>query len=220
MTAGPTPRVLVDATSVPADRGGVGRYVDGLLGALGRAHSRPRRGLPAHRYRAVRAAAARRRGRAGAGRGRPPAGAAGLGADRPAAAGPAGRRQGAALAVLHLPAAGQLPGDGDRARRDVLHRARALRQVPAHLLPLRDQDLAAPGRAGDRAEQGHPGRADPAARGRPDPHRRRLPRRRPGRLPRADGRGEGPGTGAARPRRPRLRRVPRAPRSRARTCRT
>jgi glycosyltransferase involved in cell wall biosynthesis len=27
--------VLVDATSVPADRGGVGRYVDGLLGALG-----------------------------------------------------------------------------------------------------------------------------------------------------------------------------------------
>jgi glycosyltransferase involved in cell wall biosynthesis len=27
-------RVLVDATSVPADRGGVGRYVDGLLGAL------------------------------------------------------------------------------------------------------------------------------------------------------------------------------------------
>jgi glycosyltransferase involved in cell wall biosynthesis len=28
------PRVLIDATSVPADRGGVGRYVDGLLGAL------------------------------------------------------------------------------------------------------------------------------------------------------------------------------------------
>ena len=31
------PRVLVDATAVPADRGGVGRYVDGLLGALGSA---------------------------------------------------------------------------------------------------------------------------------------------------------------------------------------
>ncbi len=29
------PRVLVDATTVPADRGGVGRYVDGLLGAFG-----------------------------------------------------------------------------------------------------------------------------------------------------------------------------------------
>lgn len=34
MTSGRPPRVLVDATSVPADRGGVGRYVDGLLGAL------------------------------------------------------------------------------------------------------------------------------------------------------------------------------------------
>lgn len=36
MTAGSPPRVLVDATSVPADRGGVGRYVDGLLGSLGK----------------------------------------------------------------------------------------------------------------------------------------------------------------------------------------
>ena len=36
MTAGRPPRVLFDATSVPADRGGVGRYVDGLLGALSR----------------------------------------------------------------------------------------------------------------------------------------------------------------------------------------
>ena len=34
MTPGRPPRVLVDATSVPADRGGVGRYIDGLLGAL------------------------------------------------------------------------------------------------------------------------------------------------------------------------------------------
>jgi glycosyltransferase involved in cell wall biosynthesis len=31
------PRVLVDATAVPADRGGVGRYVDGLIPALSRA---------------------------------------------------------------------------------------------------------------------------------------------------------------------------------------
>src|SRR5512138_1888656 len=36
VTPGRPPRVLVDATSVPADRGGVGRYVDGLLGALNR----------------------------------------------------------------------------------------------------------------------------------------------------------------------------------------
>ena len=31
------PRVLVDASAVPSDRGGVGRYVDGLIAALGRA---------------------------------------------------------------------------------------------------------------------------------------------------------------------------------------
>ncbi|HEX5496083.1 MAG TPA: glycosyltransferase family 1 protein [Mycobacteriales bacterium] len=31
------PRVLVDATAVPADRGGVGRYVDGLIAAMGAA---------------------------------------------------------------------------------------------------------------------------------------------------------------------------------------
>lgn len=37
MTVGNPPRVLVDATSVPADRGGIGRYVDGLLGALSEA---------------------------------------------------------------------------------------------------------------------------------------------------------------------------------------
>ena len=35
--SGRAPRVLVDATAVPADRGGVGRYVDGLLSALGAA---------------------------------------------------------------------------------------------------------------------------------------------------------------------------------------
>ena len=33
--SGRAPRVLVDATAVPADRGGVGRYVDGLVAALG-----------------------------------------------------------------------------------------------------------------------------------------------------------------------------------------
>ena len=30
------PRVLVDATAVPSDRGGVGRYVDGLITSLDR----------------------------------------------------------------------------------------------------------------------------------------------------------------------------------------
>jgi len=33
------PRVLVDASAVAADRGGVGRYVDGLISALGRAEA-------------------------------------------------------------------------------------------------------------------------------------------------------------------------------------
>jgi glycosyltransferase involved in cell wall biosynthesis len=37
--SGRAPRVLVDATAVPADRGGVGRYVDGLLSALGAAEA-------------------------------------------------------------------------------------------------------------------------------------------------------------------------------------
>ena len=35
------PRVLVDATAVPADRGGVGRYVDGLIAALGALDANP-----------------------------------------------------------------------------------------------------------------------------------------------------------------------------------
>jgi len=34
LPGGTSPRVLIDATAVPADRGGVGRYVDGLLSAL------------------------------------------------------------------------------------------------------------------------------------------------------------------------------------------
>jgi glycosyltransferase involved in cell wall biosynthesis len=37
--SGRAPRVLVDATAVPADRGGVGRYVDGLISALGAAEA-------------------------------------------------------------------------------------------------------------------------------------------------------------------------------------
>lgn len=36
-----SPRVLLDATAVPADRGGVGRYVDSLLAALVRAGAEP-----------------------------------------------------------------------------------------------------------------------------------------------------------------------------------
>jgi glycosyltransferase involved in cell wall biosynthesis len=39
VTGGNAPRVLIDATAVPADRGGVGRYIDGLVAALGRAEA-------------------------------------------------------------------------------------------------------------------------------------------------------------------------------------
>lgn len=72
MTPGRPPRVLVDATSVPADRGGVGRYVDGLLGALASTDQdlavvcqrtdaeRYARNLPAARVVAAPAAAAHR----------------------------------------------------------------------------------------------------------------------------------------------------------------
>jgi hypothetical protein len=55
VTPGRPPRVLVDATSVPADRGGVGRYVDGLLGALAGTSADIAVGVPAHRCRALRA---------------------------------------------------------------------------------------------------------------------------------------------------------------------
>ena len=39
------PRVLVDATAVPADRGGLGRYVDNLLLALARAGTEDRKSV-------------------------------------------------------------------------------------------------------------------------------------------------------------------------------
>ena len=91
--AGPVvaPRVLVDATAVPADRGALGRYVDGLVSALGAGRSRSGRGLPARRRGAVRAAGAERADRGRPAGHRAPARQAGLGAERPAAGGTAGR---------------------------------------------------------------------------------------------------------------------------------
>ena len=176
------PRVLVDATAVPADRGGVGRYVDGLIAALG---AGGRRSSPSS------ASARTPSGTAGMapdadGRPRPcrdraPPGAARLGADRPAAGRPAGRRRGRPLAALHDAAARRAPGRRDHARRHVLHRARDAHRGQGHVLPVGDAHLAAPRGAVHRAEQGDPRRAGPAARRRPDQARRRLPRRRPGR---------------------------------------
>ena len=136
VTAGRPPRVLVDATSVPADRGGVGATSTGCSARSAVHRTSTSRSCASAPTPSVRGCCPTRRGDRRARRGRPPPGPAGLGADRPAAARPAGRRQGAALAVLHLPAAGRLPGHGHRARRDLLHRAGALRQVPPHVLPL------------------------------------------------------------------------------------
>ena len=121
--SGRAPRVLVDATAVPADRGGVGRYVDGLISALGAAG-------------ADFAVVCQRADAERFGRMAPEAtivpGPAAI-AHRPARlaweqtglplVAAAGRRRRAALAALHDAAAGRPPGRGDHPRRDVLHRA-------------------------------------------------------------------------------------------------
>ena len=162
------PRVLLDATAVPADRGGVGRYVDGLVGA-------PLRGRrsdlvvvcqrsDAERFEPARR---RRRGRRRAVRHRAPPGPAGLGADRAAAGRPAGRRRRDPLAVLHDAAARAGAGRGHRARRHVLLRARAAQRGQDRLLPLGDPHRGAAGQPGHRAVAGDPRRAGPAARRRP-----------------------------------------------------
>ena len=78
------PRVLVDATAVPADRGGVGRYVDGLIAALGAADADLAVVCQRARTGALLAARAECDDRARPRRRRPPPRPAGLGADRAA----------------------------------------------------------------------------------------------------------------------------------------
>ena len=154
------PRVLVDATAVPADRGALGRYVDGLVSALGAAGpiwpwpaSEPTRSATA----ALCPAPRRRRAR----RDLPPGRPAGLGAERPAAGGPAGRRRRHPLAAL-LDAAAARPADrGDHPRPDVLHRARRAQPGRGDVLQGRDPHLGPPRHPADRAVQGHQGRAGP-----------------------------------------------------------
>ena len=223
MTAGRPPRVLVDATSVPADRGGVGRYVDGLLGALG---------TDAERVDLVVVCQ-----RTDAGALQPDAAAAPRSIPGPAAV--AHRPARLAWEQTGLPLLAQQVGA------EVLH-------SPFYTCPLRagcpvtvtvhdatfftepehyDKSRRTFFRSaiktslrragpGDRAQQGHPRRADPAARRRPDPHRRGLPRGRPGRRSTrratrrrpASGPGSASATAATSP--------SSAPRSRARTCPT
>ena len=179
--SGRAPRVLVDATAVPADRGGVGRYVDGLISALGAAGADFAvvcQRADAERYSRM---APARDDRARTGRDRAPAGPAGLGADRPAAGRPAGRRRRAALAALHDAAARRPAGRRDHPRRDLLHPARRAHLGQGHRSSGPRHDRAAPRGPLRRAVEGDPGRAGPGARRRPDPDRRGLPRGRPGR---------------------------------------
>ena len=207
-----SPRVLVDATAVPADRGGVGRYVDGLIAALAEPPTPPPtlaivcQRADAERYERLAPRGPRRRR---TGRHRAPPGPPRLGADRPAAGRAAGRGAGPPLAALHDAAALRPARRRHGARRDLLHRARPAQRGQGHLLPLGHPHRAAPRHPRRRPEQGDPRRGRARARGRRHPHRRRLPRRRPAHVPRADRRREAARAGPARPRRPALPRLPR-----------
>ena len=153
----PVPRVLVDATAIPAQLRGVGRYLDNLLPALvaagadviavAQARDRQHFARAGHRLRA---------GPVGAGR---PAGPAGLGAVRPARGRGPGRRGPAALAALHLTAALDRPAGGHRARRHLLLQSAVAHPVQGPVLPHRDPAGGAPGRRLHRAGPGHRRRA-------------------------------------------------------------
>ena len=208
--------MLLDATAVPADRGGVGRYVDGLIGALGAAGADLAVVCQRVRRRALRAGSHRRAdGRRRARRHRAPPGPAGLGADRPAAGRPAGRGRGHPLAALHDAAARAGARRGHRARRDVLHRARAAHRGQGHAssAPRPAPRCAGPPGSSCRRKatrdelvrllDADPTRIDVAYHGVDTAH---LPRRRP--RPRR-GRVADP----ARPARPALHRLPRRARA-------
>ena len=175
------PRVLVDATAVPADRGGVGRYVDGLIAALGEVDANLAvvcQRSDAERYSRLAPQATVVPG--------PPAIS-----HRPARL--AWEQTGLALVaqqvkaeVVHsphytMPLRVGRPVVVTDPRRDVLHRAGDAHGGEGDLLPLGDADGATPGGALHRAEQGDPRRGDPGAGRGPDEARRRLPRcrRRP-----------------------------------------
>ena len=139
------PRVLLDATAVPADRGASGATSTVSSGPS----ARPAQDLvvvcqrsDAERFHRLRR---RRRRRRRAVRHRAPPGPAGLGADRPAAGRPAGRRRRDPLAVLHDAAARAGARRGHRARRDVLLRARAAQRGQDRLLPVGDPHRGAAG---------------------------------------------------------------------------
>ena len=173
--------MLVDATAVPADRGGVGRYVDGLIVGVGRRRRRPRGRLPARRRRTLQPAGAGRDDRARPGGDRPPAGAAGLGADGPAA----GRRSRSTPTCCTPRTTRCRCGRGCRSWSPSTTRPSSP-QPDLHtagqgrVLPVGDQDRAAPARpAASCPSKATRDELIRVLRRRPDPDRRRLPRGRP-----------------------------------------
>ena len=163
------PRVLVDAAAVPADRGALIRYVDGLVAGLDRAGADL--AVVCQRADAERYARSRALGpdHAWPCRDHQPGRPARLGADRPAAARPPGGGAGHPRPLL-LDADRRGPADsGDRARRHLVHRARAAQRGPGVVLQVRHPHRRTPRHPRHRAVQGDQGRADPRARRRSRP---------------------------------------------------
>ena len=155
------PRVLLDATAIPAERGGVGRYVDGLVAGAGRRGRRAVGGLPEPRCGGLLPAGAAQPDHPdGRGAEQPP-GPARLGADHAVPAGQAAAGGRHPFTALH-DAAGRV---GARAWSPCT----TPRSSPTAgctwdqgaVLPGLDPDVAAPGGGVRGAQQGHRRRAGP-----------------------------------------------------------
>ena len=158
------PRVLIDATAVPADRGGVGRYVDSLVYALDSDGAPITVVCQPRDVELYGRLAPKLADRADLGVQRDPHRPADVGADHAAEAGAQAGRGRAALAALH-DRAGEPGGvGGDPARRDVLHRRGAAPLDQGPVLPRLDPDRARPRVAVRGPVRGDRGRARPGGR--------------------------------------------------------
>ena len=158
------PRVLLDATAIPAERGGVGRYVDNLVEALdaaGAALSVVCQSRDADVF--ARLAPHSRIIPTAEELGSRPARLAWEQTTLPRLA------NRLPVDVIHsphytMPLAASVPGRRHPARRDVLLRPRAAPGRQGPVLPGLDPDVAAPGRGLRGAQQGDGRRAGPATR--------------------------------------------------------